>query len=154
KQLTPEQLQRIFEKWLPNIIKYSQPLEIGDLVLCVLMIGSAIGLLLMQSWGRYAAILYALLSLAWRAAWVVFVVTVFMPLLTDLMNEMVQAQGAGQGKDAQVPETVITVMKVTMGVVAALPGIYPLIVLGVMLSSKTARAFSDQPEESSTGPGD
>jgi hypothetical protein len=152
KPIDPEQLKAIFEKRLPDIIRYNQPLEIGDLVLCLLMIASAVGLLMMKSWGRYAAILYAFLSIMWRVAYVAFMVGVFMPLFADLMTEMVQAQG--QPPDAKALDTFVGIMKVMAGVFSALPGIYPLIVMVVMMSSRTARAFSDQPDESSAAPAD
>jgi Phage integrase family len=60
--VTPQEVEHCLERKVPNYRLFLRVQAGANAVLCLLMLGSGVGLLFMQMWGRDLALFYALLS--------------------------------------------------------------------------------------------
>lgn len=107
------------------------------MLLGVLMLLSGIGLFFMQSWARWSAVGYGVLSLVARCAFVVYHAVVVLPILMEL--------GDGFAKSGH-PEWIGGLVGLKfMPFVGLLLGLYPLVVIVLLLLPPVGKAFHGEP---------
>jgi hypothetical protein len=149
---TPEDVQEYVADKIPRLLAYGWPLGIANAVLCVLMIVSGTGLLLMRNWARHLSILYAVGAVAYRVAYLCFLFMVIVPLIQGFF-QFVLDKGLPP-KEAQavhVMSNVFSTMFVMVGVLLGLIGVYPVVVVCVVLSKSVTEAFRAGPGEPGEG---
>jgi hypothetical protein len=131
-----ENLRAFIEQNFPAI----RPIEAADqglnLLLCVLLLVSAVGLLRWEAWGRKLSILYAVLGIGSKVFTVVFAYTIIWPLLREYLRGL-PVRGDADEAFINMLGTFLTVVPFF----AILFVIYPLVVLFVMLSGPVIVAF-------------
>jgi hypothetical protein len=134
---TQAELEEKVEKHLPSYQAIQKGSLAGSAVLCVLMLLSGIGLLAMRPWGRFVAITYAVLSILYTVASLVFTAAVVMPAMSEAIQDL-----AGQGNaQAQLMAQAMQIGMVAGLAIGALVVIYPIIVLVIMLLPSVRAAF-------------
>jgi hypothetical protein len=136
--VSPEAIQSHLEKKIPNYHAIETGDAVVDLVLCVLMLVSAVGLLQMRSWGRLLALGYAVLSILAHLASVVLTFALVVPAMADLSKEI----AASGGQEAQVMAQAMRFGIIFAALAAALTAIYPIIVLIVLCLPSVRAAFA------------
>jgi hypothetical protein len=134
---TQAELEQEIGKYVPHYHLVLQTSLALSGVLCLLMIGSGVGLLRLRPWGRSLAITYAVLSIAVSIASIVYQCAVVLPGMAGFSQEM-----------ANSPNPMWRMMAASMSsfavfgaVLGAAFMIYPIIVLIIMLQPSVRAAF-------------
>jgi hypothetical protein len=135
--ITAQELEDYLAKKVPDYRFLMKAQAVANLVLCLLMLGSGVGLLLMQRWGRDLALFYAALSLLVTILTTVWVFTAVVPA----MSAFAKQKAAGRGREEQIVAQGMDIGGKVGAACGALTGIYPLIVLMVMLLPSVEEAF-------------
>jgi hypothetical protein len=136
--LSPQDIQNRLEKKIPNYHAIETGDAVVDLLLCLLMLGSAIGLLQVRPWGRLLALVYAVLSLLSHVVSAVVTFALVIPVVSEFSKEL----AASGGRDASVMAQAMQFGIVFAALVAALTAIYPLFVLIVLCLPSIRAAFA------------
>jgi hypothetical protein len=109
-------------------------------ILSLVMIVSGIGLLQMQTWGRFLTIGYAVVSLLYRLVDGIYVIAFVAPA----MSAVAQEYAKGGGQQEQIIATTMQIGAYSGLVGVLLTGLYPLFVLIIMLLPSVGAAFRGQ----------
>jgi hypothetical protein len=143
-----QQIQTQMEDFLKEKVPSAKPVQYAtmalDLILCLIMIASGVGLLKLQPWGRMLAIVYAIFSILLKLFGAIYGFLFSIPAVTEFLEKT----------PAQNPQEamVFNVMKATLYVTPFLSLVfivYPLIVLIIMMRPSIAAAFRAGPIDDS-----
>jgi hypothetical protein len=137
--ITAEELENYLARKVPDYRLLMKAQAGASAVLCLLMLGSGVGLLFMQRWGRDVAIFYAVLSLLVTILSTVWMFTAVVPAMSAFARE----KAAGRSKEDQIVAQGMDIGGKVGAGCGTLTGIYPLIVLFIMLLPSTEEAFRD-----------
>jgi hypothetical protein len=115
---------------------------LAGLVIAVILSAAGIGLLLMQSWARWAAVVYAVLSILYQASWMAYT---FLAILPTQMAYYDAASGPGGGPP---PPGYMAGVKFGAGCssIGLILGMaFPVAVVVVMLLPSVRAAFRGEP---------
>jgi hypothetical protein len=144
------EIQKMMQEEMPNQ-KVEEKVEYAvGLVLSVLMVVSGIGLVQMKNWGRQVANVYAVLSIIFRIASVIFAVIFVLPGMDRVADKLAAKTGANGA-------TLASAMKIgaMIGLIfAAVIVIYPIIVLVVVNMASAKAALSGTSADTGAFPTD
>jgi hypothetical protein len=138
--ITAQELEDYLARKVPDYRFLMKAQTGASAVLCLLMLGSGTGLLLMQRWGRDLTIFYAVLSLLVTILTTYWMFTAVVPAMSAFAKEKV----AGRGKEAQFVAQGMDIGGRVGAGCGTLVGIYPLIVLFIMLLPSVEGAFRSE----------
>jgi hypothetical protein len=122
------------EKKAPGVHVFRIGTIVFDWTLTFMKIGSGIGLLKMQSWARWLAIAYAVLSLLLKVVVVIFSFAFLNPVAQEAFEQLPAA-------NRQPIQPIMDFASAFAHVVPFIMMIYPFAILVVMLLPSVARAF-------------
>jgi hypothetical protein len=142
RQFSQEEIEKRLEQRFPNYHLMEKAQQGASAFMCLLMITSGIGLLLMQVWARFLTIGYAVLSILLTIANVIYAVAVVLPLMSELTRDLTsQAAPPGGGPPPQMVAQIVQGAMVLGVAMAALIVVYPITVLVIMLLPSVGAAF-------------
>jgi hypothetical protein len=131
-------------KAVPSYKPYTILNVLVSFILDCLLIISGIGLLMMAGWGRILAIGYACFSLLTKLLFAVYLfVFVFGPISTIMDQELVNPP-----PQLGTPVAVVRISRLSRDFAWLFCGIYPMIVLGILLHPAVRKAFTARSERS------
>ena len=132
-------LEDEIEKKVPNYKSVEMGINIFNafLSLCLIILG--IGLLKLQSWGRYGCLAYGGIDILAVIASVIFQFAFVVPASKDAISSIPEFQRNKAARD--IMETTLTFAPAA----GCCGGIYPIAVLIVMFLPSVTRAFSGEP---------
>lgn len=125
--------EQVLSRKVPLYRAYSIGNRISSLLSCLLLIASGVGLLYVQSWGRWLSVVYALLSLFVNLIVLVYTIVFFMPAYEEIFRQL--------PPQSDQEEIAYTFAKVAGPAGGCIMMIYPMVVLIVMLLPSIAATF-------------
>jgi hypothetical protein len=135
------ELEKRMEEKVPSYKAMATGDAVTGLVLALMMIGSGVGLLQLQSWGRRLAMVYAVLSILTHLVGLILAFAVVLPAMSDFFKEFAAEAG---GKDAAMMAQVMQGAVVIAMIFSGLVIVYPIIVIIVMLLPSVRAAFGGE----------
>ncbi|HEY7313586.1 MAG TPA: hypothetical protein VH643_29820 [Gemmataceae bacterium] len=135
-----EVTEQVLSEKIPLYRAYTVGNRVSSLLSCLLMIASGVGLMLMQSWGRWLSVVYAALSILVNLVVLVYTIVFFTPAYEEVYRRL-----PPQSDQERIAKDVAQV---------AGPGfacfvlIYPALVLVVMLLPSVGAAFRPRKKRS------
>jgi hypothetical protein len=135
-----QNLAKDFETFIAEKVPYHKAVNFTllglDVLLCVVMLASGVGLLQMQPWGRLLAIFYAGLSILLKIVTVIYTALAIIPIIQEFTGPL-----SKKGQEQAVMATALEIGTYASAVLPVVFMIYPIIVLIVMLRPSIAAAF-------------
>jgi hypothetical protein len=140
-------VEEVMRQKVPGFMAFTIGHLSVDTLLCVMMIVAGIGLLKLQSWGRYLSLGYALLSILTRLAQVTYSYMFVVPVSIEAIQMMYEGMPE-PGRTAAL--NMMPMMRVIMWfspLFNLLWIIYPIVVLVLLTRPRVVQAFSGQSDE-------
>jgi hypothetical protein len=128
-----EVTEQVMSQRIPLYRAYTLGNKISSLLTSLLMIASGVGLLLMQSWGRWLSVVYAVLSILVNLIVLVYTIAFFTPAYEEVFRRL--------PPQSDQEQLAMSISKVGGPGMACVMLIYPVAVLIVMLLPSIGAAF-------------
>jgi hypothetical protein len=131
-----EVTEQVLSTRIPLYRAYSVGNRVSSVLSCTLLIASGVGLMLVQSWGRWLSVAYAVLAIIVNLIVLIYTIAFFTPAYEEIFRRLPpqsdQEQMAYSLSKAAAPAGACAMM------------IYPVVVLIVMLLPSVGAAFRER----------